>query len=179
VYLGGASDFLRQRQNRISRTSDHLQFRRRTIFAPKGSGCKMPHVPMEKLVEEWRARAEHLTALNLKQIEGPMGELDSHLTLRSYIVGHSLTEADTAVWRTLRDNRVAYAYIKQGLMVNLSRWFRFVEETNPSFALPHHPAKPAKAVEEHAANKDEGANYDIGLQDTSKGVVTRFPPEPS
>lgn len=134
---------------------------------------------MEQHVKEWKDRAEQLKALNLKQIEGPMGELDAHLTLRSYIVGHGLSDADTTVWRTLRDNRVAHAYIKQGLMVNLSRWFRFIEETNPSFALPLHPARAAKSTDEEVPNKDEGGNYDIGLQDTSKGVVTRFPPEPS
>ena len=134
---------------------------------------------MDQHIEEWQLRAEHLQALNLAQIQGPMGELDAHLTLRSYIVGHGLTDADTTVWRTLRDNRVAHAYIKQGVLVNLTRWFRFIEETNPSFTLPQHPAKAAKSRDEEAPSKDEGGNYDIGLQDTSKGVVTRFPPEPS
>ena len=134
---------------------------------------------MEQHVKEWKDRADHFGVLNLKQIEGPMGELDAHLTLRSYIVGHSQTEADTTVWRTLRDNRVAYAYVKQGLMVNLTRWFKLIEETNPSFTLPQHPARAAKSADEETPNKDEGGNYDIGLQDTSKGVVTRFPPEPS
>ncbi|KAF2235963.1 glutamyl-tRNA synthetase-like protein [Viridothelium virens] len=134
---------------------------------------------MDQIVKEWKDRAEQLKALNLKQIEGPMAELDAHLTLRSYIVGHSLTDADTTVWGTLRDNRVAHAFIKQGLMVNLTRWFRFIEETSPSLTLPQHPAKAAKSTVEETSNKDEGGNYDIGLQDTSKGVVTRFPPEPS
>ncbi|KAI9654832.1 MAG: hypothetical protein M1821_005826 [Bathelium mastoideum] len=134
---------------------------------------------MDQQVKEWQARAEQLKALNLKQIEGPLGELDAHLTLRSYIVGYSLTDADTTVWKTLRDNRVAHAYIKQGVMVNLTRWFKFIEDTNPSFTLPQHPAKAAKSNNEETQNKDEGGSYDIGLQDTSKGVITRFPPEPS
>ena len=134
---------------------------------------------MAQLVKEWQARAEQLKALNLKQIEGPLGELDAHLTLRTYIVGHSLTDADVTVWKTLRDNRVAHAYIKQGLMVNLTRWFRFIDDTNPSFTLPQHPAKAAKSNEEGNTIRDDGSNYDIGLQDTDKGVVTRFPPEPS
>lgn len=122
-------------------------------------------------IKEWQGRAEALKPLNLKQIEGPLGELDAHLTLRSYIVGYSLTDADLAVWKTLRANRVAHAYIKQNLMVNLSRWFSFIEDTaQPSIDLPTRPAKETA---------DEGGSYDIGLPDTEKGVITRFPPEPS
>lgn len=123
-------------------------------------------------VKEWEGRAEALKPLNLKQIEGPLGELDAHLTLRSYIVGYSLTDADTTVWKTIRTNRVANAYIKQGLMVNLCRWFSFIEATaQPTIDLPTRSVKDEE--------KKGGASYDIGLPDTEKGVVTRFPPEPS
>ncbi|EON62950.1 glutamyl-tRNA synthetase [Coniosporium apollinis CBS 100218] len=129
-------------------------------------------------VKEWQDRATKLTPLNLKQIEKPLAELDAHLTLRSHIVGYGLTEADTIVWRTLRENRVAHAYIKQGLMINLSRWFRYIEEAYPETALPTQPVKTAKG-DDSKNEKDEFASYDIGLQDTEHGVVTRFPPEPS
>ncbi len=129
-------------------------------------------------VKEWQDRATQLTPLNLKQIEKPLAELDAHLTLRTHIVGYGLTEADTTVWRTLRENRVAHAYIKQGLMVNLSRWFRYIEEAYPETSLPTQPVKKAKG-DDSKNEKDEFASYDIGLQDTEHGVVTRFPPEPS
>ncbi|PIA91691.1 putative glutamate--tRNA ligase, cytoplasmic [Cercospora beticola] len=123
-------------------------------------------------IQEWQERAKALEPLNLKQIEKPLAELDAHLTLRSYIVGYSATDADTTVWKTLRGNRVAHAYIKQGLMVNLTRWFTFIEETAaPAIELATRPAEK-KVV-------DDGANYEIGLPDTENGVVTRFPPEPS
>ncbi|GIZ47557.1 hypothetical protein CKM354_001064500 [Cercospora kikuchii] len=123
-------------------------------------------------IQEWQERAKALEPLNLKQIEKPLAELDAHLTLRSYIVGYSATDADTTVWKTLRGNRVAHAYIKQGLMVNLTRWFTFIEETAaPTIELATRPAEK-KVV-------DDGANYEIGLPDTENGVVTRFPPEPS
>jgi len=122
-------------------------------------------------IKEWETRADALKVLNLKQIEGPLAELDAHLTLRTYIVGYSLTDADTTVWKVLRANRVAYAFLKQNLMVNLSRWFNFIEETaQPTIELPTRPVKEAAS---------EGANYEIGLQGTENGVVTRFPPEPS
>ncbi|EME82476.1 uncharacterized protein MYCFIDRAFT_52738 [Pseudocercospora fijiensis CIRAD86] len=130
----------------------------------------LPNMAIDAHVKEWQHRADALKLLNLKQIEGPLGELDAHLTLRSYIVAYRLTDADLTVWKTLRSNRVAHAYIKQNLMVNLSRWFSFIEDTaKPTIDLPARVKEPA----------DDGANYEIGLPDTEKGVVTRFPPEPS
>ncbi|KAK8208208.1 glutamyl-tRNA synthetase [Phyllosticta capitalensis] len=132
---------------------------------------------MEAQIKEWQDRAAKLTPLNLKAVEAPLAELDAHLTLRSHIVGYGLTDADITVWKTLRDNRVAHAYIKQNLMVNLTRWFKYIEEAYPEqSALAHRPAKKAAAADEKKG--DEG-NYDIGLQDVENGVVTRFPPEPS
>ena len=119
---------------------------------------------------------------NMKDIETPLAELDSHLTLRSYICGHKLTSIDLIVWGALRSNHIARAYIRQGLRVCLTRWFNFIEESNPWIAdavtTASASTKPTK--EEKTTNTaDEGGNYDIGLQDTGKGVVTRFPPEPS
>jgi len=37
----------------------------------------------------------------------------------------------------------------------------------------------SKVTTTEKSSTDDGGNYDIGLQDTSKGVITRFPPEPS
>ena len=83
---------------------------------------------MDAQIAEWQTRAEALKPLNLKAIEPSLLELDAHLTLRSHIVGYTLSDADTTVWSTLRSNRVAHAFIKQNLMPNLCRWFRYIEE---------------------------------------------------
>ena len=129
----------------------------------------------DNLIKEWQQRSEAFKPLNLKQIEAPLAELNDHLTLRTYIVGYSVTDADTTVFKALRGNRIAHSYIKQGLMVNLSRWFKFIEETEkPELDLPTRAKGEGKKE-----TKDDAASYDIGLQDTEKGVVTRFPPEPS
>lgn len=128
--------------------------------------------------QEWKDRASKLTSLNLKAIEPNLAELDAHLTLRSYIVGYSLSKADLWVWGALRSNRVAHAFIKQALMVNLTRWFNFIEQSEPWIADAVLAGQTAKlAVNDETP--DAGGSYDIGLKDTSGGVVTRFPPEPS
>lgn len=107
-----------------------------------------------------------------------MLELDSHLTLRSHVVGYRLTVADLAIWGALRGNKVAYAAIKKGLMLNVSRWFMYIEETNAWITHAVH-ALNAHAQEKKSAMSKAGGSYDIALPDTEKGVVTRFPPEPS
>ena len=122
-------------------------------------------------IKEWQERAKAFDVLDLKQLQKPLAELDNHLTLRTYIVGYALSDADTDVWKKIRSNRVGYGFIKSGSMTNIWRWFNFISETvDPTID------QPAKSTEKVV---DEGASYDIGLQDTENGVVTRFPPEPS
>ena len=115
---------------------------------------------------------------DFKAVEEPILELDAHLTLRSHVVGYSLTVADLLLWGALRGNKVAYAAIRKGAMLNVSRWFKYIEEINPWIADAVH-ALNAQAQEKKSAKSKEGGSYDIALPDTEKGVVTRFPPEPS
>ena len=133
-----------------------------------------------------------MTSLSLKDIEPSLAELDAHLTLRSYIADERLTTADLIVWGTLRSNRVAQGAIKQGLRINVSRWFTFVEESNSwisevvqttlgksSGGSKTDDSAKSKGKDGKTNAEESGTNYDIGLQDISAGVVTRFPPEPS
>ncbi|KAF2672881.1 glutamyl-tRNA synthetase [Microthyrium microscopicum] len=125
------------------------------------------------VVQEWVARSAQFKSGDMKALESSFKELDAHLTLRSYIVGYGLTEADTAVFKEVNGNGKAKSFVKQGLYRNLTRWFTYIEDTNPDLkasALPIR-TKGATAV--------AGDNFEIGLQNTEKGVVTRFPPEPS
>ena len=107
-----------------------------------------------------------------------MLELDAHLTLRSYIIGYSLTAADLSVWGAIRGNKAAHAAVKKGAMLSITRWFKFIEEANLWISTAIQSAN-AQALAKKTAKSSEGASYDIALPDTGKGVVTRFPPEPS
>lgn len=107
-----------------------------------------------------------------------MLELDAHLTLRSYVVGYTVSIADLALWGAIRGNKVATAAIKKGNMIHVSRWFKFIEETNAWISSAVQSAN-AQAAAKKAVKSSEGASYEISLPDTEKGVVTRFPPEPS
>ena len=129
-------------------------------------------------VKEWLARMKALYEPDHKSVEPPLLELNEHLILRSYIVGYTLNVADLAIWGAIRGNKIGYAAIKKGSMIHLSRWFRFIEETNPWIASTVQSVNAA-AQEKKATKSKEGASYDIALLDTEKGVVTRFPPEPS
>lgn len=134
-------------------------------------------------LKEWVDRAQAFATKDRKALETPLAELDAHLTLRSYIVGYSQTDADTTVWSAIRENNIAGSFIKQGTYINLTRWYRFIEETNPSLVLAQRGGKDAKAdgakTTKKDASKAEEDSVGIELQDAEKGVVTRFPPEPS
>lgn len=129
-------------------------------------------------VNEWLGRASRLQATDPKAIDAQLLELDAHLTLRSYIVGYSLTAADLALWGAIRGNRIAAATIKKGAIMNVTRWYKFVDESCPWISSAIQSAN-AQAQSKKTTKSAGGGSYGIGLPDTEKGVVTRFPPEPS
>ena len=116
--------------------------------------------------------------MDFKKVEPALLELDDHLTLRSHIVGYTLSFADLAVWGTIRGNRVAVSAILRGSMTNLARWYKYIEEANTWIASAIESMN-AQAKSKAKTEAQKGASYDIALADTDKGVLTRFPPEPS
>jgi glutamyl-tRNA synthetase len=113
-----------------------------------------------------------LAAADFKTIGPLIAELDKHLTLRTYLGGYSLGEADEKVWTALRTNKVTIGLVRKGSYANVTRWFKFIEEAHPELKEKLNEGK-AKSTE-----KRGGANYNIGLSNIEDGVVTRFPPEP-
>lgn len=108
---------------------------------------------------------------DFRSIEPHLRDLDKHLTLRTYAEGYDLSEVDKKAWQTLRANKAAMGAVRKGGLPNVTRWFTFIEQSHPEIQ----EAANTKAAE----NKKTGANYNLALQDTEKGVVTRFLPEPS
>jgi glutamyl-tRNA synthetase len=127
----------------------------------------------QPLVQEWLNRSIKFQAENIKEIEKDLEELDAHLLLRTYIVGYGLTEADTAVFKEITQNRRTKSVAKQGKYRNIQRWYTFIEETNPDLA------GSVATIRSKGLSQETHDSYEIGLQDTEKGIVTRFPPEPS
>nr|KAF9338395.1 hypothetical protein BGZ91_008872 [Linnemannia elongata]KAG0073724.1 hypothetical protein BGZ90_011358 [Linnemannia elongata] len=116
---------------------------------------------------------------DFKTLDVIFQQLNHHLTLRSYFVGHKPSVADIAIWGALKANAIFARQIKTGkdLGAYLGRWFNhmsaqaFVEGSLAEVAKANDSTKVAKA--------DQGS-FDINLIGAEMGkVVTRFPPEPS
>ncbi|KAF1809174.1 glutamyl-tRNA synthetase [Eremomyces bilateralis CBS 781.70] len=122
-------------------------------------------------VDEWVERSKNFANAKSKEFRPALAELDKHLTLRSYMVGYSLTLADVAVWATIRGNHVASSMLKQANN-NITRWFKYIEA-----AYPWIP-ETIQELSDTAAKEKEGASFDIQVR-TKGPLVTRFPPEPS
>lgn len=109
---------------------------------------------------------------DFRSLDRPIKELESHLTLRSYVVGYALTLADVAVWGALRGNKVATTLRRN--CINISRWFELIEISNPWITTVVADLSNATRQRKAAASAS-GANYNIGLKNTENGIVTRFP----
>lgn len=121
---------------------------------------------------------EGLLTADFRSIEPRLIFLNNFLTLRTYLEGYSLGELDTKVWQALRGNRAAVSFIRKGSLVNLARWFTFIEENHPEIQAEIKALDAAAKAKVAAASK-AGASYALALQNTDQGVVTRFLPEPS
>jgi glutamyl-tRNA synthetase len=119
-----------------------------------------------------------LAAPDFKAIEPHLVALDKHLILRTYVSGYSINQLDTKIWVAIRSNKVANAFVRRGALGNLLRWFTYVEQTHPEIQ-EEVKLKDEAHKAKIAAGSKAGASYNMALQDTGKGVVTRFPPEPS
>lgn len=122
--------------------------------------------------------ATALAAPDFKAIEPHLIALDKHLILRTFVDGYSLSKADQNIWVTIRSNKVANAFLKKGALPNLGRWFSYIEQSHPEIQ-EEIKAKDEKERARKAGLSKAGASYNMALQDVEKGVVTRFPPEPS
>jgi glutamyl-tRNA synthetase len=121
---------------------------------------------------------DFLFSTDYKKLSTYFDELDSHLTLASYMVGYSLTTADFSVWGALKANPAFNKQLKNGKLStpHLARWYQHMNE------LPFVVEAMAALEAQKNSTKDrtDKGSMDIQLPDAIEGrVVTRFPPEPS
>ncbi len=127
--------------------------------------------------DELKALAGKLSS-DFRSIEPSLVALDKHLTLRTYLDGYTLSDVDEKIWLALAENRAAVSFLRRGVLVNLKRWFVFVEDSHPEIQATVKAARAAQQAKVAAASK-AGGSYNLSLKDADKGVVTRFLPEPS
>ncbi|KAI8061564.1 tRNA synthetases class I, catalytic domain-containing protein [Gongronella butleri] len=138
------------------------------------------------LIDQWVDFAEvKLLTNDFKAQSEAFKVLNKHLTLRSFIVGYSLSIADFAIFGALKSSAAfnrTYKSKKESLGSYLVRWFDYIQSLDAS-------QKAAAALQVTQKKQDKGAaknkasdqgKFDIGLTEAEMGkVVTRFPPEPS
>ncbi|KAJ5223744.1 Glutamyl-tRNA synthetase class Ib archaeal/eukaryotic cytosolic [Penicillium chermesinum] len=123
-----------------------------------------------KVEDEWISQLDSFTPLDFKALEPVLQRLDTHLILRSFVAGYALSTADIAVWGAIRGNRVAAAALKRGTLVNLTRWYNFLNELCPWTASAVNNLTAA-AREKKSAKSSAGASYDIALKNTENAAL--------
>lgn len=115
---------------------------------------------------------------DFRTVEPHLKALDSHLTLRTFLLGYSLGQTEAKIWQALRSNRALIGIVRKGGYINLTRWFLFIEQSHPEIQQEIQAAD-AEARSRIAALSRAGGNYNLALENVELGVVTRFLPEPS
>lgn len=119
-----------------------------------------------------------LAVQDFKTLEPILFDFNRFLTLRTFVGGYTLSQKDKTLWSNLRMNKVALGLIRRSAFLNVTRWFAYLETTCPEVQeevkVRQNDAKTTTAQASQSASR-----YNMQLQDTENGVVTRFPPEPS
>ena len=166
---------------RVLAVSPHLS------TAPSITQSLLPSDPLLYVQVEW------LLALTPQlQVKDTLsryaGELDAHLKFRTWLVGHTVTLADLAVFDALQSNLRWQAFSKPGATglglqhisgyPSLQRWYQHLLSLPfMSHALSVKSTTDTELAKQRLIHSQTGS-FDVDLGDTSH-VVTRFPPEPS
>lgn len=55
-----------------------------------------------------------LSASDFRSVEALLRQIDKDLTLRTYLLGYTLSPADEQVWRAIRASNMASAIVRRG-----------------------------------------------------------------
>ncbi|KAM9465725.1 bifunctional glutamate/proline--tRNA ligase [Clarias gariepinus] len=112
-----------------------------------------------------------------------LAELDAALSLRTFLVGHTLTLADLCVWAALKGSgEWQSVQAKPGTFPHVCRWFSFLSSQMPfsevgtKWASKLSANQPASGAKEK--KQDVGKFVELPGAEMGK-VVVRFPPEAS
>ncbi|KAL4400536.1 glutamate--tRNA ligase [Malassezia pachydermatis] len=128
-------------------------------------------------VEPFLVQADALASAAFPVAMQNADDLDQHLALRTYLVGHSVTAADAAIWGAIRSSSPLLGIIKKQAHTHLARWYAHVDAL-PAFSSA--VATLTEAKSQMFKQKKTAAGFDLFLKGAKEGqVVTRFPPEAS
>nr|XP_036870215.1 LOW QUALITY PROTEIN: bifunctional glutamate/proline--tRNA ligase [Manis javanica] len=130
-------------------------------------------------IDHWlEFSATKLSSCNL--FTSAINELNHCLSMRTYLVGHSLSLADLCVWATLKGNAAWQEQLQQNKApVHVKRWFGFLgaQQTFESVGAKWNVSTTKAKV---APEKKQDVGKFVELPGAEMGKVTvRFPPEAS
>jgi glutamyl-tRNA synthetase len=127
-------------------------------------------------VQQWLSFTSSLATGSTENYLKIAKEINTHLSLRTFVVGYKLTLADLAVWSGLLSNFAGNVALKESNdFPHLKRFLEFLGGLSPRFAELEKLVK----VPESKASKRGDAFLQLKGNPAKGKVCTRFPPEPS
>ncbi|XP_054836710.1 bifunctional glutamate/proline--tRNA ligase isoform X4 [Eublepharis macularius] len=109
-------------------------------------------------------------------------ELNNSLSLRTYLVGNSLSLADFSVWATLKgNNQWQEQLVQPNAPVHIKRWYNFLEAQRVFQSVgTRWPVAATVPKAKVAADRKQDVGKFVELPGAEMGkVIVRFPPEAS
>uniref|UniRef100_A0A2K5CJ23 Glutamyl-tRNA synthetase n=1 Tax=Aotus nancymaae TaxID=37293 RepID=A0A2K5CJ23_AOTNA len=173
----GKENILRVSENVIfTDVNSILRYLARVATTAGLYGCNlMEHTEIDHWLE---FSATKLSSCN--SFTSAINELNHCLSLRTYLVGNSLSLADLCVWATLKGNAAWQEQLKQNKApVHIKRWFGFLE-AQQAFQSVGTQWDVSTTKARVAPEKKQDVGKFVELPGAEMGKVTvRFPPEAS
>ncbi|KAJ7170718.1 glutamyl-tRNA synthetase [Mycena crocata] len=114
---------------------------------------------------------------DIREIVSILKDFDDHLTLRTFLVAHDISEADYVLWGCMKGHSKAIGLLRNKGLVHLARWLDHLDSMEP---FQRAVALTVEAKANRLRLNKAAAGFALGLPNAIQGnVVTRFPPEPS